>query len=90
MAKFTENIEKAQKLLNSKKEQINEKKQTIALTKARKEDCLKSIEEERKKVQELGYDPDKIPETLQEIKEQGEKDNQELEDIINELKALDI
>lgn len=85
MNNYEENTKKAMELIQKKKEYISEQKTKISIAEGRRVDNLNAIEELKKEVKELGFDPENIEEEIKKLENSIKEENKELSDIILEL-----
>ncbi|MFW6025658.1 MAG: hypothetical protein ACOCRX_04885 [Candidatus Woesearchaeota archaeon] len=86
--KIEGNIEKATELIKTKKEQIANEKNNILKCETRMEENLKSLDNDKKEVTELGFNPDNLDEELKNIDKDINDMNIEIEEIIEQINAL--
>lgn len=85
MNNYEQNTKKAMELIQKKKEYISEQKTKISIAEGRRIDNLNAIEELKKEVKELGFDPENIDDEIKKLEQSIEEQNKELSDIIIEL-----
>lgn len=85
MNNYEQNTKKAMELIQKKKEYISEQKTKISIAEGRRVDNLNAIEELKKEVKELGFDPENIDSEIKKLEQSIEEQNKELSDIILEL-----
>lgn len=85
MNNYEQNTKKAMELIQKKKEYISEQKTKISIAEGRRIDNLNAIEELKKEVKELGFDPENIEDEIKKLEKSIEEQNKELSDIIIEL-----
>lgn len=85
MNNYEQNTKKAMELIQKKKEYISEQKTKISIAEGRRIDNLNAIEELKKEVEELGFDPENIEDEIKKLEKSIEEQNKELSDIIIEL-----
>lgn len=83
------NIAKATELIQTQKEDISQRKNKILIAETRREENQKALEEDEKKVKDLGVEPEKIDETLNQLNDEMTGINNELKDVIEELENFD-
>lgn len=81
-------ITNAMELINAQKEDIAKRKNQILVAETRRNDNTKLLEEEKKKVVDLGYDPEKIDEVLSSMEMKKQEFEKEIDDIILELEGM--
>lgn len=80
-------INKAMELINLKKDEISKRKNNILIAETRREENLKSLEEDKKKIVALGYDPEKIDEVVMTMTEELKTLESELDSILENLES---
>lgn len=90
MNNFEQNTKKAMDLIQEKKERISNEKTKISIAEGRRMDNLNSIEELKKEIKELGFDPNDLDKEIKDMEQSIETKNKELEDIIEELESEEI
>lgn len=83
---LNKNIEEAAKLIDTKKKEIKNEKELKLKTETRMEENQKGLEKDYQDVRDMGFEPEKIDETLAEMDETLGEYNNKIQELIEKLK----